>query len=189
MFSYLKNQLNQFSFKQHLKDQRSNYLLIIGLLLFSGILNGLNLVNEHERLVQTHFDRVNRVMQHDSLFMKRLMPFVSQEDAATLSSIHSTIRKKKYSPDMLIDVTRTWERIFSNALTLSAIEVLVDYESIKKAHHKLLSSILRYNLEVQRHNHYIAKPLTKLIHVHRNLAPASPISISTDLSAFKPVVL
>lgn len=151
--------------KNHLKNQQSNYIILIVAVLFSTYFSTLNTCKENEILIEKKYDFLKSEIIHQRLYMRHALNSnqLSSKDNATLKAIILTTNQPNLSNSDLITLTSNWATLFNKYLASITATSETNFESMNSSYQKLLSLGTRYNLDLETHNKFNQQFLAKLL--------------------------
>ena len=144
------------------KTQKANMLFLLFVFLFSTYFNYVNSLNRQHLLIAEKITDIHRLLDFQLIFMKRMLQDVNQTSSYKRQSISLLIHNIKHKSDNKdpLGYASNWLTFFNKYLLNHDLDSLKDYSSMKNSYESLLSSIIRYNLEVKRYNRLVSsKPL------------------------------
>ena len=150
--------------KNHLKKQRSNYIILVITLLFSTYFSTINTCNENSELINKKFESLKVEVLNQRLFMKKILQssYLSQSERNDLQKNLEKVSNSSITHKEFIDITSDWASTFSSYLSLHEMKS-TQLISEHAAYTRLISLGVRYNIDLDNHllfsNQFLSKTL------------------------------
>lgn len=151
--------------KNHLKNQQSNYIILIVALLFSTYFSTLNTCHTNEILIEKKYNFLKSELIHQRLYMRKCLNSnkLSRSDKNKIQEILLATNHPNLSHSKLINTTSNWATLFNKYLSSPNADSKSNFDSMNSSFEKLRSLGTRYNLDLDKHTSFTQNFLPKLL--------------------------
>tara|TARA_B100000131_G_scaffold273584_1_gene275068 strand:- start:1315 stop:1863 length:549 start_codon:yes stop_codon:yes gene_type:complete len=154
-----------------IKNQKGNLIIFFFIFTFATYFNYVNSVQNQIILIKKKHADIEQLLDFHKIFMKRFLQEASFKDTYSQQSLQTLIDSiaQKSSKKDSLGYASTWITLFNTYLSSNNSERITDYYVIKQNYQALLSSIIRYNVEVNRYQDLISQRPFNLIYFNTSL--------------------
>ena len=160
-----------FQIKNHLKNQKSNYMIVILAILLSTYFSTINTCMKHTQLVEKKFVTLKKELLNQRLFMKKILASsqFSNQNQSSLLEVFTPLQSTSVTNQDVIKLTSQWITLFNTYLTNNPTKQISQSE--KSAFSRLISYGVQYNLDLSQQQTFSQKWLSQRLCSQPNLTP------------------